>query len=97
MSKRKLPPEFAAAVESVHAAREVAFAELREANRLGVTRADLEKYFAAMSQVAADAEQLRRAYFPRRHELFVGSGYAAIFSKTGRVTEIVWRRESGDE
>ena len=97
MSKRKLPPEFAVEIAAVDVARDAAYAGLKAANARGLTGSDIDVFTEAMDRVMARCEELRRTYFPRRHQLYVGGGLATIFSKTGRVTKIVWSREPGDE
>ncbi|MDO3648660.1 hypothetical protein [Nocardia mangyaensis] len=97
MSARMLPPEFVVELATIDVARDAAYAALRAANARGLTGSDIDAFTAAMDRVTASCEQLRRTYFPRRHRLFVAGGLASIISKTGRATEIVWRRESGDE
>ncbi|MEV0769944.1 hypothetical protein [Nocardia salmonicida] len=97
MSARKMPPEFAVEVAVVAAVVDKAHADLGEANRRGLTGADCTLFLDAMDQASTRCEQLRREYFPRRHRLYVTGFSAAIFSKSGRCTEIVWRREPGDE
>ncbi|MBF6298481.1 hypothetical protein IU459_13125 [Nocardia amamiensis] len=92
MIARVLPPEFAVEVAAIDDAREAAYAALREANARGLTGADVYAVIDAMDQVTARCEELRRRYFPRRHRLFVACGVASIMSRTGRSTEIVWRR-----
>ncbi|MEV6659474.1 hypothetical protein [Nocardia fluminea] len=92
-----MPPEFAVEIAAVDVARDAAYAELRAANARGVTRSDIDAFTEAMDRVSVRCEELRRTYFPRRHQLFVAGGLATIFSKTGRATENVWTRESRDE
>ncbi|UGT71553.1 hypothetical protein LTT66_16240 [Nocardia gipuzkoensis] len=92
MTRRVLPPEFAVEVAAIDTARDAASAALREANARGLTGADIDAVIDAMDQVTARCEELRRRYFPRRHRLFVACGLAVVISRTGRSTEIVWRR-----
>lgn len=83
--------EFQAEAAAIDDAREAAFAALREANERGVTGGDAEAMSAAMAEVDARCEVLRRTYFPQWRELTVALGAVSVVDHHGRV-EWVWVR-----
>lgn len=87
-----VPSEFATEALSIDDAREAAYAALREANVRGLVGADAEAMRAAMVDVDARCEALRRAYFPDCHRLYVVIGMALTVSRGGQSREIVWER-----
>ncbi len=87
--------DFRAEVVAIDDAREAAFAVLREANERGLTGAGAEAMSAAMADVDARCEVLRRKYFPQWKELTVALGAVSVVDAHGRV-EWVCVRPAGE-
>lgn len=78
---------------AIDAARECAYAALREANRRGLRGSDLDAMLKAMADVDAREAALHRRVWPRhRGRLVVALGMACLVSSTGRSTRVVWSR-----
>jgi hypothetical protein len=84
--------DFATEAAAIDDAREAAHAGLRAANVRGVTGDDLDAFSGAMESVQQRCEILRRAFYPRRAQLWIGNGTAMTLSATGRSRRIVWQR-----
>lgn len=83
------PPEFAAECAAIWAAREAAYAGLREANRAGLAPAAATAALEAHAECDARTEELRARHFPR-HRLIIAHGEAWVMTPKGRTGLLAW-------